>query len=76
VILLATFPSASALQVGTLGNVITIPHPVYAIEAITDTLRMELWDINIIVITINPGLTKTNINTIFFSQVATRLHDV
>jgi len=36
----------------------------YAIEAITDTLRMELWDINIKVITINPGLIKTKIYTI------------
>lgn len=35
----------------------------YAIEAITYTLRMELWDINK-VITINPGLIKTSIITI------------
>ena len=36
----------------------------YALEAVTDALRMELWDTNINVITINPGLVDTNINTI------------
>jgi len=36
----------------------------YALEAITDALRMELWNTNIKVITINPGLVDTNINTV------------
>jgi short-subunit dehydrogenase len=36
----------------------------YALEAITDALRMELWNTNIKVITINPGLVDTNINVV------------
>jgi short-subunit dehydrogenase len=36
----------------------------YALEAVTDALRMELWNTNIKVITINPGLVNTNINTV------------
>ncbi len=36
----------------------------YAVEAITDALRMELWNTNIKVVTVNPGLVETNINTI------------
>jgi short-subunit dehydrogenase len=35
-----------------------------ALEAVTDALRMELWDTNIKVITINPGFVNTNINTV------------
>jgi short-subunit dehydrogenase len=36
----------------------------YALEAVTDALRMELWNTNIKVITINPGLIDTNINSV------------
>jgi len=36
----------------------------YALEAVTDALRSELWNTNIKVITINPGLVDTNINTV------------
>ncbi len=36
----------------------------YALEAVTDALRMELWNMNIKVITINPGFVNTNINTV------------
>lgn len=36
----------------------------YALEAVTDALRMELWNTNIKVITINPGLVNTNINIV------------
>src|SRR5215467_4664786 len=36
----------------------------HALEAVTDALRMELWNTNIKVITINPGLVDTNINTV------------
>ena len=36
----------------------------YALEALTDALRMELWNTNIKVITINPGFVNTNINTV------------
>ena len=35
----------------------------YALEAVTDALRMELWNTNIKVITINPAFVNTNINT-------------
>lgn len=36
----------------------------YALEAVTDALRMELWDTNVKVITINPGIINTNINAV------------
>jgi short-subunit dehydrogenase len=36
----------------------------YALESITDALKMELWKTNIKVITINPGLVNTDINTV------------
>ena len=36
----------------------------YALEAITDALRMELWNTNVKVVTVNPGLVETNINAI------------
>jgi NAD(P)-dependent dehydrogenase (short-subunit alcohol dehydrogenase family) len=36
----------------------------YALEAVTDALRMELWNTNIKVITINPGFVDTNINIV------------
>lgn len=36
----------------------------YAVEAITDALRMELWNTNVKVVTVNPGLVETNVNTI------------
>ncbi len=36
----------------------------YALEAVADALKMELWNTNVKVITINPGLVNTNINTI------------
>ncbi|HET7147393.1 MAG TPA: SDR family oxidoreductase [Candidatus Nitrosopolaris sp.] len=36
----------------------------YAVEAITEALRMELWNTNIRVVTVNPGLVSTNINSI------------
>ena len=36
----------------------------YALESITDALKMELWNTNIKVITINPGLVNTDINTV------------
>jgi short-subunit dehydrogenase len=36
----------------------------YTLEAVTDALRMELWNTNIKVITINPGFVNTNINTV------------
>ena len=33
----------------------------HALEAVSDALRMELWDTGIKVITINPGVIETNI---------------
>jgi short-subunit dehydrogenase len=33
----------------------------HALEAISDSLRMELWNTNIKIITINPGVIETNI---------------
>jgi short-subunit dehydrogenase len=34
----------------------------YALEAVSDALRMELWNTSIKVITINPGIIETNIS--------------
>ena len=41
----------------------------HALEAISDALRMELWDTNIKIITINPGVIKTSIYDILKTKV-------
>ena len=41
----------------------------HALEAISDALRMELWDTNIKIITINPGAIETNIYDILKTKV-------
>jgi short-subunit dehydrogenase len=41
----------------------------HALEALSDALRMELWDTNIKVITINPGVIETNIYDILKTKV-------
>ncbi len=41
----------------------------HAVEAISDALRMELWNTNIKVITINPGVTETNIYDAFRQKI-------
>jgi NAD(P)-dependent dehydrogenase (short-subunit alcohol dehydrogenase family) len=41
----------------------------HALEAISDALRMELWDTNIKIITINPGVVQTNIYDILKTKV-------
>ncbi len=40
----------------------------HALEAISDALRMELWDTNIKIITINPGVIETNKSPIINTQ--------
>ena len=42
----------------------------HALEAISDALRMELWDTGIRVVNINPGVIETNIHTITRSKTA------
>ena len=41
----------------------------HAVEAISDALRMELWNTNIKVITINPGVTETSIYDAFRQKI-------
>jgi short-subunit dehydrogenase len=43
----------------------------HVLEAITDALRMELWNTEIKVVNINPGVVETNTHTITNSKVAT-----
>lgn len=42
----------------------------HALEAVTDALRMELWDSNIKVVSINPGVIETNIHEVTRSKTA------
>jgi short-subunit dehydrogenase len=41
----------------------------HALEAISDSLRMEFWDTNIKIITINPGVIETTIYDILKTKV-------
>ena len=41
----------------------------HALEAISDALRMELWNTNIKVITINPGVIETSIYDTFRQKI-------
>lgn len=58
------------VNIGSVSGLISLPligaysASKYALEAITDALRMELCNTNIKVITINPGLINTSINTV------------
>jgi short-subunit dehydrogenase len=40
----------------------------HALEAVTDALRMELWNTGIKVVNINPGVIETNIHTVTNSK--------
>lgn len=42
----------------------------HALEAVTDALRMELWDTGIKVVSINPGVINTNIHNITMDRIA------
>jgi short-subunit dehydrogenase len=42
----------------------------HALEAISDALRMELWNTNIRVVNINPGVVDTNIHSVTESKVS------
>jgi len=42
----------------------------HALEAVSDALRMELWNTGIKVVNINPGVIETNIHTITRSKTA------
>ena len=41
----------------------------HALEAISDSLRIELWNTNIKIITINPGVIETNIYEILRAKI-------
>lgn len=41
----------------------------HALEAVTDALRMELWNTGIKVVNINPGFIETNIHAVTISKV-------
>jgi short-subunit dehydrogenase len=67
------------VNVSSLAGLISLPligaysAAKHALEAISDALRMELWDTNIKVITINPGFIETNIYDILKAKVAAKL---
>ncbi len=42
----------------------------HALEAVSDALRMELWNTGIKVVNINPGVIETNIHTVTQSKAA------
>jgi short-subunit dehydrogenase len=63
------------VNVSSLAGLISLPligaysAAKHALEAISDALRMELWDTNIKIITINPGVIKTSIYDILKTKV-------
>ncbi len=63
------------VNVSSLAGLISLPligaysAAKHALEAISDALRMELWDTNIKIITINPGVIETNIYDILKIKV-------
>jgi len=42
----------------------------HALEAVSDALRMELWNTGVKVVSINPGVIETNIHTVTRSKAA------
>ena len=67
--------AARIVNVSSLAGLISLPligaysAAKHALEAISDALRMELWDKNIKIITINPGVIETNIYDILKTKV-------
>ena len=63
------------VNVNSLAGLISLPligaysAAKHALEAISDALRMETWDTNIKIITINPGVIETNIYDILKTKV-------
>jgi short-subunit dehydrogenase len=63
------------VNVSSLAGLISLPligaysAAKHALEAISDALRMELWDTNIKIITINPGVIETSIYDILKTKV-------
>src|SRR5919198_2681553 len=66
------------VNVSSLAGLISLPligaysAAKHALEAISDALRMELWDTNIKIITINPGVIETNI----YDTLKTKVDDI
>jgi len=67
--------AARIVNVSSLAGLISLPligaysAAKHALEAISYALRMELWDTNIKIITINPGVIETNIYDILKTKV-------
>jgi short-subunit dehydrogenase len=63
------------VNVSSLAGLISLPligaylAAKHALEAISDALRMEFWDTNIKIITINPGVIETTIYDILKTKV-------
>jgi len=63
------------VNVSSLAGIISLPligaysASKHALEAISDALKMELWNTNIKVITINPGVIETNIYEILRRKI-------
>jgi short-subunit dehydrogenase len=66
---------ARIVNISSLAGLISLPligsysATKYALEAISDSLRMELWNTNIKIITINPGVIETNIYDVLKAKV-------
>jgi short-subunit dehydrogenase len=64
------------VNVSSMAGMITLPligaycAAKQALEAVSDALRMELWNTGIRVVSINPGVVETNIHTVTKSKTA------
>jgi short-subunit dehydrogenase len=66
---------ARIVNISSLAGLISLPligsysATKHALEAISDSLRMELWNTNIKIITINPGVIETNIYDVLKAKI-------
>ena len=66
---------ARIVNISSLAGLISLPligsysATKHALEAISDSLRMELWNTNIKIITINPGVIETNIYNVLKAKI-------
>jgi short-subunit dehydrogenase len=66
---------ARIVNISSLAGLISLPligsysATKHALEAISDALRMELWNTNIKIMTINPGVIETNIYDVLKAKI-------
>jgi short-subunit dehydrogenase len=72
---LMKFNEGRIINVSSMAGLVNLPligaycASKHALEAVSDALRMELWDSGIRVVTINPGVIDTNIHSITNAKV-------